>query len=223
MKKSEMMSRPEGMASMGQPLGNSIYEFLATGAALAANRVPDASGWIELPIEELKGQNSVTAIVVHPNGISSKFIPLPTAEISKGDLRLAKAFSIDRHLAQRQEARILEAGVEPISGMLDRLAFKSIQPSAMSFDSTQHSCKVRILEKFKKIARWHLLNDAEKRSAYNELACHELHLFLYMKDRPFFDKVVRPYLDNKYATQLLDGWLLNDPSRSIATCGNAVD
>ena len=32
---------------------------------------------------------------------------------------------------------------------------------------------------------------------YSEFACHELHFFLYHKDRAFFDRVVLPFIKNK--------------------------
>jgi len=42
------------------------------------------------------------------------------------------------------------------------------------------------------------------------LACHELHLFLSVHDVAFYDKVVRPFLQNKPEKQLVDHYLLGD-------------
>jgi hypothetical protein len=61
---------------------------------------------------------------------------------------------------------------------------------------------------FAVLGRWHLLDDAGKAMAYAELASHELHLFLYLRDRPFFDQVVAPLLRNKARPQIIDRWLL---------------
>ena len=36
-----------------------------------------------------------------------------------------------------------------------------------------------------------VLPDAERRTLYSKYACHELHLFLFHKDRAFFDAVIR--------------------------------
>ncbi|MBA2542773.1 MAG: hypothetical protein H0V17_24220, partial [Deltaproteobacteria bacterium] len=44
---------------------------------------------------------------------------------------------------------------------------------------------------------------------YSKYACHELHLFLRFKDRPFFEEVVKPYLAHKRIKTFLDHWLLD--------------
>ena len=54
------------------------------------------------------------------------------------------------------------------------------------------------------------MSDADRRSRYNELACHELNFFLYHKDRKFFDAVVRPLIAQKLDKQLVDQWLLGE-------------
>src|SRR6185436_18393421 len=48
-----------------------------------------------------------------------------------------------------------------------------------------------------------------RRALYSKYACHELHLFLYFKDRGFFDAVIRPYLAHKRTKTFLDHWLLD--------------
>ena len=58
----------------------------------------------------------------------------------------------------------------------------------------------------------HALARARRRasaaSCTAKYACHELHLFLYFKDRAFFDAVVQPYLAHKRMKTFLDHWLL---------------
>ena len=48
----------------------------------------------------------------------------------------------------------------------------------------------------------------DKRERYSKYACHELNFFLFSKDRPFFDTVIRPFLENKRDKQFIDRWLL---------------
>ena len=61
------------------------------------------------------------------------------------------------------------------------------------------------------ITRWHAtMPDAERRERYSTYACHELHLFLYFKDRPFFDAVIdHRSLANKRVKTFLDHYLLD--------------
>src|SRR5262249_10221063 len=65
------------------------------------------------------------------------------------------------------------------------------------------------LREFSFVTRWHTIADAERRELYSKYACHELHLFLYCKDRLFFDAVVRPYLAHKRTKTFVDHWLLH--------------
>ncbi len=66
-------------------------------------------------------------------------------------------------------------------------------------------------DKFEFIGQWHQLSDEQKRSKYNEFACHELNFFLYNKDRTFFDRVIKPLLEQKLEKQIVDRWLLGQP------------
>src|SRR5678816_4053230 len=66
------------------------------------------------------------------------------------------------------------------------------------------------LREFAFVTRWHALGDAERRALYSKYACHELHLFLYFRDRGFFDAVIRPYLAHKRVKTFVDRWLLDD-------------
>jgi hypothetical protein len=50
----------------------------------------------------------------------------------------------------------------------------------------------------------------EKNDVYSRHACHELSFFLFHKDKPFFDTIVKPYLANKRDKTFLDQWLLGE-------------
>ena len=57
--------------------------------------------------------------------------------------------------------------------------------------------------------RWASLSDAERQTLYSRHACHELALFIHGKDRPLFDRVLRPYLASKLHKTFVDHWLLD--------------
>ncbi len=75
------------------------------------------------------------------------------------------------------------------------------------------------LADFTFIARWPKLTAEEKRDFYSRFACHELNFFLHKKDRAFFDEVVRPFVEMKYAKTFLDAWLLTRISNPILSRG----
>jgi hypothetical protein len=50
------------------------------------------------------------------------------------------------------------------------------------------------LRKFSFITDWHRLSSDAKKDKFSKWNCHELNLFLYKKDRDFFDVIVAPFL-----------------------------
>ncbi len=189
-------------------IGSSAFEFLSAGAVVVANQTPDAQGKLTLNLGGLVGAQHVTVLVVHPTGITSKLISLPSTPVSMTDLRLTKSFDPNSHLAQRQGARILEAGVKSDLGDARSTRIQVYSSVGDAFRLYSTLLPGTDLPKFERLTRWHRLNDQEKKAAYNELGCHEVDLFLFHKDRPFFDKVVLPFLGEKFAPQLVDQWLL---------------
>ena len=152
----------------------------------------------------------MTAILVHPTGTTSQNLTLPASDIATKDLRLAKAFDAGQHLTQRQSVRILNAGQKIDLGDARSTRVQVFASLADVYRLYSTLIPSADWERFRILTTWHKLDDAEKQKHYNELACHELHLFLYFKDRPFFDKVVRPYLSDKFEKQLIDHWLLDE-------------
>jgi hypothetical protein len=190
----------------------SVYDFLGIGAKLLVNRMPDDAGWIEVPQAALEGCHSLTVVVVGAQGVATKTIRLPSTRIPLAELRLAKSFAEDKHLSQQQRVRIVEANQKTDLGDARSTrvqAYSSLRDVERLYGTLLPSDEFK---KFSKLTRWNDLSDDEKLAAYNELACHELHVFLYLKDRPFFDKVVRPYLENKFASQVIDEYLLERDS-----------
>jgi hypothetical protein len=53
------------------------------------------------------------------------------------------------------------------------------------------------LRKFRFLAQWAELSTADKHDKYNRFNCHEVNVFLYMKDPDFFASVIRPILASR--------------------------
>ena len=64
------------------------------------------------------------------------------------------------------------------------------------------------LHTFEFILRWPTMSPTQKLSTYSEFACHELNLFVYQRDQPFFSSVVLPFLREKQTPTLFDRVLL---------------
>ncbi|KAG0303611.1 hypothetical protein BGZ98_006470, partial [Dissophora globulifera] len=49
---------------------------------------------------------------------------------------------------------------------------------------------------------------ATKNGEFSKWNCHELNLFLYKKDKPYFDAVVAPFINNKLVKSFMDDFLI---------------
>jgi hypothetical protein len=188
------------------------FEFLKQGAVLLSNRKPDAEGWIEIPRDRLAGQSGIALVAVQVGGVATHSITLEPQAIPTVDLRLASSLPLDQSWAMRRRVRRLEPGDKPIELGDPRTTrvrvFSSLEDLFRWLLPLTASPQ---LASFEPLVRWHLLNEQEKERFCAEHACHELHLFLWRKDRPFFDRVIRPVLVEKLEKQLVDRYLLELP------------
>ena len=186
------------------------FDFLASPRALAANfEVID--GKVSIPIDKLKGYNSFTVLAIHATASDSREVVLPKADLMLRDQRLRTAFPRETHLSQTQRVEMLVAGTKK---QLGDPRTRRVQTYSSIADV--HRLYGTLLsnpewEKFAFVGQWHKLTDAERRTNYNEMACHELNFYLYHKDRKFFDSVIKPLIAHKLEKQLIDRWLLEEP------------
>jgi hypothetical protein len=185
------------------------YDFLAAPPVVLANLVADDGGAIRVPLAELSRATSVTVIVDDPAGIAVRRVELAEPALEARDLRLRLALDPARHAMQHKAIAPLASGARLV---IDDLATARLH----LIDSVEraHAYLLALrddptLREFAFVTRWHALGDAERRELYSRYACHELHLFLYFKDRAFFDQVIRPYLAHKRTKTFLDHWLLD--------------
>ena len=79
------------------------------------------------------------------------------------------------------------------------------------------------LSKFEFLPRWGALSAANKEALFSRWACHELSLFLYFKDRPFFQRVVQPMLRSKLRKTFVDWFLIAENDLSTYLRPHAFD
>lgn len=218
-----MMDAASGALGEGG-VESSSYEFLAQGALVAANLVPNEAGVVELDVSKLDGRTALQVVVVHPTAVVTAEALLPRIVNESGsdwklaDQRLREAFAGDTHRAERQSIRKLKSGewIDLGDARTTRVKTYSQLSDLYELYGVLLDEKSEHWEKFRVLTRWADLSDVEKGKTYDELASHEMHLFLYFKDRPYFDKVVRPYLANKLDKQIVDQWLLGEDISEFA-------
>ena len=184
------------------------YDFVGEVPAAIANLRPDASGALAIPLVELGRSACVTVVCDDPGSTTWRTLPLVETALDPRDLRLRLALDPARHVSQRKEILPLATGeqlaIEDLATakvhLIDSIERAFAYLLALGDDAT--------LREFDFVTRWHSLDDDARRELYSKYACHELHLFLYFKDRPWFDAVIAPYLSHKRTKTFIDHWLL---------------
>lgn len=185
-------------------------DFLSGPGVIATNLKPDATGAVRLPAAQLGDARLLLAIACDGLQDVAAIAPLTVQPpLTLRERRLMAGLPATEHLVADRRGRALVAGAQAVlaQGGLDQSRtcgtvgelyrlFLALAPEVE-------------LTAFEPLTRWPQLTEAERRTWYGEHACHEVHLFLWHKDRRFFDAVVRPYLANKLQKTFIDHWLLD--------------
>jgi hypothetical protein len=184
------------------------YDFLPDPIAILPNLVPDGTGLVTVSRAALGGATTVTILVDDLAGVTVRRVFLPETALAPRDLRLRVALDHERHATQRKTIAPLVAGGKLVIEDLATAKLHLIDSVEKAHGYLLALGDNPTLREFSFVTRWQTLPDAERRELYSKYACHELHLFLYFKDRAFFDTVIRPYLAHKRTKTFVDHWLL---------------
>jgi hypothetical protein len=195
--------------ALGQPSAAvAAVDFLAAPPVVIANLRPDGDGVVRLAAAALAGAAHLQVIVVDPTATTRCDLVGQAPPLAVRDLRLAAALPGDRH--RREDRRLDPALAGATLAVADRATtrlelvdtvdklYRAL--CALSGDAT--------LARWDFLPRWASLDEAERLRLYSRHACHELALFIYGKDRPLFERALRPYLASKLHPTLVDRWLL---------------
>ncbi|MEO8702010.1 MAG: hypothetical protein ABI867_18335, partial [Kofleriaceae bacterium] len=204
-------ARPSGAPPQAQAAYDEAFashDFLPDPIIVLANLAPDAHGIVQIPRGELGTATTVTLVVDDPAGTTLRRAYLPETPLVPRDLRLRLALHPDRHATQKKAIAPLVPGAQLVIEdlatarvhLIDSVERAHAYLLALRDDAT--------LREFAFVTRWNAIADGERRQLYSKYACHELHLFVFHKDRAFFDAVVKPYLAHKRTKTFVDHWLL---------------
>ncbi|WP_197355824.1 hypothetical protein [Aureliella helgolandensis] len=210
----QLRSRAAGEAGLATQDWKS-FDFLASGTEQVLN-VGLVDGEVLVPLTRLAGRSHLTLVAVHPTAVDSRHLTLPESKLQTRDQRLEKAFGADQHLVQTQRVEVLSAGEEKSFGDPRTRRLQTFSSLAEVFQLYATLLEDSEWEKFRFLVDWHELSEERQLAHYSELACHELNFFLYHQDRLFFDRVIRPFIEQKLDKQLIDHWLLDQPLEEYA-------
>ena len=184
--------------------------FLPSSATVLANLRPDSQGYLRVPLTKLGDGPHLSVIAVDANGVLNQTLVRDPSPWTPRDLRLSNPLDTQQHFGEQRSIEALNTGDQ-------RTIERSTSSRAEVFGTL--SSAMRLLEvlsgsselkPFAFLADWPSHSPERKAELLSDFACHGLHVFLYQKDRPFFDAVVRPYLQNKHERTFIDDWLLEE-------------
>lgn len=203
--------RPDGGAARS-PLDHwgrfANLDALPEGARVLTNLRPGPDGVVAVPLAQLGGGQWLQVLAIDGSQTVRSELVREAASWTPRPQTLAQALPADQHLVERAGITFLAAGAEAPLGDPRSAKVELFDSLPTVFRLLRAAVADPQLDEFAFLLQWPQLSAAEKQERYGKFACHELHFFLYHKDRAFFDAVVRPLLTDKHAPTFLDRWLL---------------
>ena len=192
----------------------SYINFLKYGGIMKANLMPDKNGNVSFAVPAGKYTN-IIAIASDQENIVQALINVQSysKELHKSQLALIKPLDPKKHFNEVRKVLNFKSGekhkIKDVTSadytIIDTLEkVKNIQ---LEIAKTDHHS---ICPDLFFLISWHKLSFDEKLKKYTLYISHETHLFLYFKDKQFFEKVVQPFIINKVEKSFIDYWLLED-------------
>ncbi|MEO0480402.1 MAG: hypothetical protein AAF196_13050 [Planctomycetota bacterium] len=187
--------------------------FLPDPARTLWNLRPNDDGVIRIDRAVLGGGSWVEVVVVDGLATASRSFIMEAQELQPLELGFRSGLDPQQAYAETRAIEVVDQdqAFEILTvGDTEAKVLDSLRSVFELFQSVSNNPE---LATFEFLLRWPDLDEAEQRALYAAHACHELHLFLWFKDREFFQGVVRPFLDNKIDRTFIDRWLLEDDLR----------
>ena len=183
-------------------------DFLEHGTLLLKNLRPNKDGVVIIDIPKDRGYRMLRFLALDPIQQVSLDLPLPDAGTITRERRMVTDLDFKTAHAKQKQVSILEAEKDFKVEDFTTSRFRSIDSLRDAYDLLLTINGSSTVREFGFLMDWPELEENEKIEKYRTYACHELHFFIYRKDRKFFDKIIRPYLENKKEPTFLDDWFL---------------
>lgn len=190
------------------PSSGIACDFLGQPSIIRIDLTPDADGTVKLPLADFADSQFLEIRAVDTFAEDFRILPLPAREVKTRDLRLSKALDPKIHYqATRSAAVLAKDATASIENVLDAdwRAFHTLADAHQFLFGVLPDDRLR---EFVFLTEWPDLTDERKLELLSKHASHELHVFLFRKDRAFFDKYVKPLLAQKPEPTFIDNWLM---------------
>lgn len=194
-----------------------FQNFLAREPLTLYNIPASKDGVIKIEVDgSLTKQYGVALVVVTDSDSAAHYVqPLDGTETPKKDLSMRQPLDQSKAYCEMRTANCIR---KYESHMIKDIASTDIQLvdslekalAVLKQIMRLQSTTVPDLSRFERLLQWEKLSEEEKGNMVSNCASHELYLFVYKKDRAYFDRVIRPYLTSKMEQTFVDQYLLGD-------------
>jgi hypothetical protein len=195
-------------------------EYLEASGACVANLKPSRTGELAVDLAAFKGYSVLQVAVGDNNSNLLVNYYLGNGRPAARDFRLAS--SLKPGSIYKQDYQVVEPS-KSAEGPLYRLSIKNREQTSYLciedltelmdclMNVVQASVdKGSLLQKWSFLTKWQGLAASTKLEKLEELGGHELNVFVYFRDREFFEKVLKPTLRFKAKKELIDLLLLGE-------------
>ncbi|KAG0253959.1 hypothetical protein BG011_006043 [Mortierella polycephala] len=215
-----------------------LLSFMVHPSVVMPNLIPDqATGILRVPYSAFKESSFLQIFVTDESQALQQSLTLPglaKADFQRRDLRFKSPLDTQKHyigertgiqldpiMASARTEQVEQGGSETKEPHSITLASNGSSSSAVRVINSVaqiHDLMMTLLEghvhkqnlrKFGFIVHWHRFSTSTKNEKYSKWNCHELNLFLYKKDREYFDAVVVPFIKNKLIKSFIDEYLID--------------
>lgn len=200
------------------------YDFKFYPCKALYNLRADAQGVVSIKRSQLGGTPNAPLylriavvdeheMVIRDHALQATAEPEPAVAVKDLRLKPARALKPTEHFTEQKHITLLQASGKFVAEDLSTSKIEildSLQKVYTFFTTVSPDANIK---NWSWLLKWESLSASEREEKYHEYASHELHVFLYFKDRAFFDTKIAPFLRNKLQKTFIDEWLLiSDPA-----------
>jgi len=206
-----------GYGGMGSKIYSFNYNFLSHPGKCLCNLVPDENGLISIPLNTIDDDYSyIEIIAINSTNTISKIVdnrPLSVTAQSVTDVSMKSKLKSNKYFTEKRETATVAAGesLEILASSGTKITTVESIAKVLSLATIINPSIASDINEFVPIlTKWDSLTFKEKSQKYSTHICNELNVFIYFKDKEFFNQVIMPFIKSKLIKCFIDKWLLNE-------------
>mmetsp|Transcript_54880 Transcript_54880/g.123284 ORF Transcript_54880/g.123284 Transcript_54880/m.123284 type:complete len:1990 (-) Transcript_54880:160-6129(-) len=206
----------QGSSCVESDVIQGFQNFLKEQSIVALNKALDEDGKVNF--EANFGDCTCVLVVASDKGSATHCLlpigPDPSVQIASRGLTLAEPLAPGSFFMEKRTAKALKAGDSFAIADQASVEWRAIDSVERLVAFYQAVCPQH-LAPFSSwsLATWGALEAGAKARIWSANLCHEMHLFIYMKDPAFFKDAVMPFVKSKMERDVVDWFLLGDDGK----------